>query len=211
MSSNDITIVKEELDAFDEIFYAQHGVGDEPNEADLDKSLDVIRRQLNPKECSRQEIIFARFIAKGMTQTDAYKKAFNVVPQDLDVKDPVKYCSNAAYRIAKRPRVAREIFAQKEKFFNLSLQELPDLIEELDEDRQLARALGQPAAAISAVKAKASLLGLDQKHNITTNISLDLKDEQKAALLNRIKGSFPKEETSHKVIDADFVDVTPYE
>jgi hypothetical protein len=65
-------------------------------------------------------------------------------------------------------------------------QDMLSLITELNADRQLARDLGQPSAAISALKLKAQLLGLTEEKKVTNNITVNLSDDQKKALLSRI-------------------------
>lgn len=182
-------------DAFDEIFYATHGVGDK-GYADI----DVTRRQMDNNEPTHQERMFSRYIARGDNQTDAYVKAFG-----FNDDSKRAYCQNAGSRLAKRQRVQECIFEERHKINSMSLEELPDLIAQLNSDRDLARALGQPSAAMTAVKIKAGLLGLDQERNVTNNINLNITDKQRNNLLDRIG----KINSGHKVIDAEFTDVTP--
>jgi len=53
-----------------------------------------------------------------------------------------------------------ELQTQLQKKFEVTVE---TLTKELDEDRQLARSLGQPGAAISAVNVKARIHGLDKQ------------------------------------------------
>jgi hypothetical protein len=90
----------------------------------------------------------------------------------------------------RRPRVAIKMQEMYEKLVEFEEQDMVDIISEINEDRKLARDLGQPAAALSAVKLKAQLLGHAKKDApITTNITMILSDEQKRAMLSRLSGS----------------------
>jgi hypothetical protein len=81
-----------------------------------------------------------------------------------------------------------------EKLVEFEEQDMVDIIAEINADRQLARDLGQPAAALSAVKLKAELLGHKRKDPpVTNNVNLILSEDQKRDMLARIGG--------HRMID----------
>jgi len=168
----------ETKDEFDEIFFSKHGVGDVP----IDAEFVVIAHQMNPNEATLPEIHFCRFLIKGDSNADAYIKAFGYDGTERG-RDTF---SQMAIRLLKRPRVAKALYVMKEKVNELVNEDLATLVSELNDDRKLARDLGQPSAAIAAVKAKASLLGLDQSTGGNMTINVSLSDTQKGQLLNRI-------------------------
>lgn len=185
-SMNDIVV-----DAFDDIFFSKHGVGDVP----IDKELANIKHQINPNIANARELEFARLVVRGENKVNAYIKAFGY--------DGTEFHRTTFYahtnRLMKRPRVATAIYDLQKKVEDLAGEDMAQLIKELNEDRKLARDLGQPAAAISAVKVKASLLGLDNVQP-TNNITINLGDEQKKQIIERIG----KQLIAKNAIDAEY-------
>jgi hypothetical protein len=184
-------------DEFDAIFFGKHGVGDVP----IDSEFAVIAHQMNPNEPTLPELMFCRFLVKGDSQPDAYMKAFGYDGSEY-VRDTF---GRMAYRLLKRPRVSKALFEMKEKVNALMNEDLATLVSELNDDRKLARDLGQPSAAIAAVKAKANLLGLDQSTTQNMTINVSLTDDQKGQLLSRIA-----RRSSSRIEDAQF-EVIPHD
>jgi len=188
---------KDDMDAFDALFFEKHGVGDVP----IDSEFVVIAHQMNPNEPTLSEIHFCRYLIKGDGNADAYIKAFGY--------DGTEYkratFANMAVRLLKRPRVSKALYIMREKVNELANEDLATLVSELNDDRKLARDLGQPSAAIAAVKAKASLLGLDQSTGGNMTINVSLSDTQKGQLLNRIGKRLIHtiDSTDYKVINDD--------
>ncbi len=180
---------------FDDVFFKIHGLGDNP----VTDELDYVRNLVDPHEPSLQEIRFCKNLIKGMSAVESYRKAFEVSPETM---------SNAAVltavsRIEKRPRVAKKMYELRKMVMQLENEDLMQIIHELNEDRDLARALGQPSAAISAVKTKATILGLTNETKTTNNITVNLSDDQKKNLLSRI-GHRILNHADAPIEDADF-------
>jgi hypothetical protein len=164
--------------SFEEVFFETHGVSDvapDPKDVELGHALDSTLPTGN-------EINFAFRLAKGENHIDAYIAAFGFVGNEVTRQS----FSASSKRIQKRPRVADKIIDLKRKASAIAEEDMAKLVDELNEDRKLARALGQPAAAISAVKAKANLLGLEQSNTVHNTVNLNLTDDQKKQLLDRV-------------------------
>lgn len=176
----------EESDAFDEIFYANHGVGDTP----LDNEMIKIGNSLDPNLPTLKECTFAKLVVKGSSPREAYMNAFGFTGKEFH---SITYSRNAK-KLLDRPRVAKFMYDLQMKAASLINEDLANIVFELNEDRKLARDLGQPSAAITATKTKAQLLGLMDEKRVTNNITVNLSDEQKKLLLGRVG----------EVIDADY-------
>jgi hypothetical protein len=179
-SRNHPLVAKENgLSPFEEdLFFEKHGVGDTP----VTEQEQVLRNLIDPNEPSLPEVRLCKNIIKGMTNVEAYIKAFGYAGDEM----PRNSFSSACARILKRPRVAIKMFELRKAMAEFEEQDMLSLITELNADRQLARDLGQPSAAISALKLKAQLLGLTEEKKVTNNITVNLSDDQKKALLSRI-------------------------
>lgn len=178
-----------------EEFFKLHGVGDFAVEPELEDFQFLVDKN----EASPREKEFCRYIVLGETQTEAYVKAFDKEGK-LDRKNVTVY----AHSLLKRKRVAKyyyELLRRRESFLEENLEHL---ISELNADRKLARDLGQPSAAIQAVKTKANLLGLENATSNKITVNVSLSDDQKENLLARIV-----KRNTDDVLDADYVDVTP--
>lgn len=181
-------------DEFDEIFFSKHGVGDTPQ----DNELEAMAHRLDPNQPTYTEVQFVKLILKGMERKRAYIQAFGY--EGTEMKD--RGFREASLRLLRRPRVAKKMYELQQMIREAEDEDLSKLIKELNDDRKLARDLGQPTAAIAAVKAKANLLGLDTVSS-TTNIKIDISDEQRAQLVDRVKSRLNK-----PVIDAEYTEVT---
>lgn len=189
-----------EKDAFDEIFFAKHGVGHDP----VDKEEQNLRSTLDNSNPTYKEIMFVRAFFKEGNLTDAYIKTFDYQGDEMS-RDSFNAAAN---RLINRPRVLRKLNELRKRLQEAEDEDMGKLVSELNEDRRLARSLGQPGAAIQAVKAKASILGLDasaNKQNLTVN--LDLSDDQKRNLLSRISGRLMPKIEKDGAVDADFEEI----
>ena len=112
--------------------------------------------------------------------SEAYKRSYNaenMLPATINVKAClVKARDNVRVRI-------QELMAELKDKYDLTMH---DLIAQLEEARQLALSIEQPASMISATMGSAKLLGLDkpvpdddekgQKLDITFNVSSAVDD-----------------------------------
>lgn len=185
-------------DPFDEIFFSKHGVGHDPVSEE-----DKIISSLDNTKATHQEIDFVRIFFREGNVTDAYIKAFGY-SGDEHRRD---YFTKLANRLLDRPRVLKKLNEYREKAQALADEDVANLIHELNEDRKLARSMGQTAAAISAVKTKAQILGLEKSTVNTMNVVLDLTDDQKRNLLGRISKRLSSSQSNENIIDAEFSDV----
>lgn len=186
MTDNLPVTTEEEAEAFNEIFYANHGVGDTP----MDKELAKIGNGLDPNLPTLQECNFAKMVMNGSSPKAAYIESFGFTGKEYH---PVTYTRNAK-KLLERPRVARFMYELQSKAAALLQEDMANIVNELNEDRKLARDLGQPSAAIAATKTKAQILGLMEEKRVTNNISVNLSDDQKKLLLSRVG----------EVIDAEY-------
>lgn len=200
---NDIIkkVIEEEVDQ-DDFFFSKHGVGDKP--LPVEEEFNSIRNSLNPEEPTGQEIDFCRRIIKGENKTEAYIAAFRYEGDELK-RD--SFSSNAR-RLLTRPRVAKELHKLRKKAQALAGEDIASLVAELNEDRKLARDLGQPAAAIGAVKAKAAILGINEPKSAieNTTINLQISKDRQNELLSRLGNKIlnktsPPIEAEYEVID----------
>jgi phage terminase small subunit len=102
---------------------------------------------------------FAQELAKGKSKAGAYKLA----GFDGD--------RTAASRLSTNVNVTRRIAELKAKAAERTVVTVADLAQQLDEDREFARELENPSAAVSATMGKAKVLGLLEdrsKVDITT-------------------------------------------
>lgn len=196
--SNSTTVLSnDDLYDFDDIFGATHGVGDAPVATfgdKFDSPVAAAASLVDPLMPTLKEIRFCKNIIRGDNQTEAYVKAFEFRGNE----HPRAYFAKAAHALLKRPRVAMKLQEMYQKLVEYEEQDMVDIIAEINEDRKLARDLGQPGAALAAVKLKADLLGHKKKEApVTNNVNLVLSDTQKQAMLARILGT------------SQMIDVTP--
>lgn len=188
-------------DLLDQIFIEDNGVGNTP----VDKQIAELGHKMDPNLPTAQELEFCRLLIKGVPRPDAYMQAFN--------RDETQMSRNgfsaAASRLLKRPRVAKKYLQLQARVQELAEEDLTKLVSELNEAKDVARDLGQPAAMVTAIKTKANLLGLEKANHQTNNVIVDLNDNQKQQLLSRISSRILKNEPSQHddIIDAEFTDV----
>lgn len=187
-------------EAFNDIFYEKHGVGDFA----VSKDLQPIRYEVDPNQVTGQEAAFCRLLVKGIGRIDAYIQAFGYEGDEMTRNG----FGMAAKRIMDRPRVIRHHFELQERIREFEQEDLKKLVSELNEDRQLARDLGQPSAAIAAVKAKANLLGLENNTAGNTTVNISISDDQRQKILARVANKLlPKADTFEDVQDVEFKEI----
>jgi len=101
-------------------------------------------------ENSRHEI-FAQELAKGATQTEAYLTA------------GYKGDKTAASRPSTNVNIQRRVAALKADAAVRARKSMDDILEQLDDDRQFAREMEAPSAAIQATMGQAKILGYDKQ------------------------------------------------
>lgn len=112
-------------------------------------------------DLSAQREAFARAIAKGGTQADAYRDAF---PGSKKWKDNSVHI--AASRLLADAKVALRVDELRSKAANKVVLTVESLIAELEEARAAALTAGpspQSSAAVAATMGKAKLLGFDKQ------------------------------------------------
>jgi phage terminase small subunit len=95
---------------------------------------------------------FAQALAKGKTQVDAYAAAKYAATG--------KVAEANASRLLRNAKVAARVAELLERAANRAECTVADIARQLDEDREFARNLQNPSAAISATMGKAKVLGL---------------------------------------------------
>lgn len=195
--SNDLTPHDEDA-IFEEIFFKTHGVGDSP----VERELQIVRHQIDASQATFKEYQFCKFIVNGDKPVDAYIKAFEFTGTELTRKTFAAH----AKKLLERPRVAKAMFEIKKKMHELVDEDLANLVSELNEAKELARDLAKPEAMINAVKAKANLLGLENPKSQSTHIHVDLSEEQKKKMFERMKKRMFAFEISDDIDDADIIE-----
>ena len=108
------------------------------------------------KLTTKQEKFCKTFIETG-NASEAYRQSYDC----QKMKGPtINRNAVALLDNTKITTRVRELQLNLQKKFEVTVQSLS---KELDEDRQLARSLGQPGAAISALNVKARIHGLDKQ------------------------------------------------
>lgn len=192
----------QEVDPFDEIFFKTHGVGHDPEDPDR-----KLIHSLDNTLATYQEIEFVRLFFREGNITDAYIAAFG-----FDGTEHRRdYFTKLANRLLERPRVLKKLNEYRHRAQALADEDVSKLVSELNEDRQLARTLGQPSAAIAATKAKAQILGLEQSSVNTMNIVLDLTEDQKKNLIGRISKRLSPKMENDVIVDAEYTQIERYD
>jgi terminase small subunit-like protein len=91
---------------------------------------------------------FAQELAKGKSKYGAYKAA-GYSPD-----------RGAAVRLSANASIAARVADLKKKAAERTIVSVADIAQQLDEDREFARELESPSAAVSATMGKAKVLGL---------------------------------------------------
>lgn len=99
---------------------------------------------------SRYEI-FAQELAKGAKKTEAYLTA------------GYKGDKTAASRLSTNVNVQRRVAELKADAAVRARKSMDDILEQLDDDRQFAREMEAPSAAIQATMGQAKILGYDKQ------------------------------------------------
>ena len=108
------------------------------------------KNKLTPKQEK-----FARLAAEGKSQSDAYRGAYKVKP---DIKpDTVQ---NLAYKLMQKGDVRARVEELRNKADIKTVETIEKLTNELNLALEMAMKLEQVAPAVSAINAKAKLLGL---------------------------------------------------
>lgn len=112
---------------------------------------------------------FAQGIAKGLTQADAYREAYDCE----DMKDEVIYVE--ACKLMNNPKISIRVKELKERALKRYDITIDDLIHELEEARELAKLSSQPSAMVSATMGKGKMLGLiTDKKEVTGNVNVTM-------------------------------------
>lgn len=114
-------------------------------------------------DLTQKQLSFALAYVETGNASEAYRRAYdasNMAPPSIWVE---------ACRTLADPNVSLKVFELQEAAAERTLVTLESITKELDEDREMARNLEMPAAAISAVMGKAKLHGLitDKSKNET--------------------------------------------
>jgi phage terminase small subunit len=131
-----------------------------------------------PLKNSRQER-FAQELAKGKSQVEAYALA-GYKPHD-----------SAAARLFGNVRIRDRVTELKERAAEKAEVTVADIVRQLDEDREFARAKDSAAAAVSATMGKAKVLGLIiERHRHGLDLS-GVTDEELEVLERILSRSAP--------------------
>lgn len=124
----------------------------------------------------KQEAFCLAFIETG-NASEAYRRSY-----DADDMKPATV-NRAAKELTDNPKIAARIDGLRKIHVERHKLTIDDLITQLDEDRQFARAQEAPAAAISATIGKAKLLGFfTDKVEHSGAISVASKEQRDAAV-----------------------------
>lgn len=124
----------------------------------------------------KQEAFCLAFMETG-NASEAYRRSY-----DADDMKPATV-NRAAKELTDNPKIAARIDGLRSIHVERHKLTIDDLIAQLDEDRQFARAQEAPAAAISATIGKAKLLGFfTDKVEHSGTISAASKEQRDAAV-----------------------------
>lgn len=119
---------------------------------------------------------FAQGIAKGLTQADAYREAYDCE----DMKDEVIYVE--ACKLMNNHKISIRVKELKERALKRYDITIDDLIHELEEARELAKLSSQPSAMVSATMGKGKMLGLiTDKKEVTGNVNVTMMPSVKVS------------------------------
>lgn len=112
---------------------------------------------------------FAQCIAKGYTQADAYREAY----------DCEEMVDNTVYKEAcllmNNPKITARVKELKERALKRFDITVDDLIAELEEAREIAKISSQSSAMVSATMGKGKLLGLvTDKQEVKGNMNVTM-------------------------------------
>ena len=112
--------------------------------------------QQNMKLTPKQEGFAMAYIETG-SASEAYRRHYNTSKMKMETINREAHELLQNHKVATRVKELRSLVTEK------YICTAESLARELDEDRELARDLGQPGAAVAAVNAKARLFGLDKQ------------------------------------------------
>ena len=112
---------------------------------------------------------FAQGVAKGLTQADAYKDAYDCENMKAET------ITNNAYKLMQNNDIATRIEKLKERALKRYDLTIDDIIHELEEAREMGKLNSQPSAMVSASMGKAKLLGLiTDKQEVKGNMNVTM-------------------------------------
>lgn len=112
---------------------------------------------------------FAQCIAKGYTQADAYREAYDCE----EMSDNCLYVN--ACKLMNNDKVAIRVKELKERALKRYDITVDDLIAELEEAREIAKISSQSSAMVSATMGKGKLLGLvTDKQEVKGNMNVTM-------------------------------------
>jgi phage terminase small subunit len=136
-----------------------------------------------PKLTEKQEAFCQAYIENGGNKSEAYRTAYNAE----NMGEPS--INVEAHRIFKSPNIALRVLELQEEHRERHNVTVDSLSKELDEARELAKEVEQPAAMTGATMGKAKLHGLvtDKKEHKGAIGFIDLSgksDEELKAIIN---------------------------
>lgn len=140
---------------------------------------------------------FCQGVAEGLTYSDAYRKAYNADKMKAETVQ-IK-----ASELAKNGKVTVRIEDLKKRALKRHDLTVDDIVNELEEARNLAQKLGQSSAMVSASMGKAKLFGMivDKKaHTDSEGNDLDVpivSSSELMAIMERRFERIDKEKTSN--------------
>lgn len=117
--------------------------------------------ELTPK----QEAFALAYFETG-NAAEAYRRAYDVAENARDSWVYVEAC-----QLLDHPKIAPRIKKLRDQAERLSIFTRQKALEELEEAREKAIALGMPAAAVSAINGKVKLFGLDAPTKIKAEVT----------------------------------------
>jgi len=111
-----------------------------------------------PKRCTAKEEAFCLKYIELRQKTAAYKLVYNHTGGD-------QVARNQACRVFKRPHVTARVIELLEDEKLGAFETVHTIAAQLDEDRAMARELGQASAAVSSTVHKAKMLGIYQEQS----------------------------------------------
>jgi len=122
-------------------------------------------------DISEDHLLFARMIAEGKTQSDAYRRAVSDNPHA-----PTVWTESS--KIANNPEVRLWIDAFKREVFNEHAYTASAHVQELNEAIQLCKANGNMGAMVNAMKAKGQVAGhyIERHENVNETRRQELSE-----------------------------------
>ena len=128
-----------------------------------------------------KQLAFIMHYFENGNPSDAYRASHDV---EADARDP--WIATEAYQLLNHPRITLMLQYLRERAADSIIYNVVTAMDELEKARALAHKEGQAGAAVSAVKGKMSLLGLDKPKKIDVNGKI--QHDGLDALLGEIRG-----------------------